>query len=204
MITVLHGVPIPWRNKWREFLILGFVGMFVFFVGVAVLLGSSGKGAVFSISLNDVELLVAAAAWGLYTVLGKKYGTQMDPLTLTAGAAIFGALPSDVAGLATFRSGLFHMDAVAWIARVYVSTAASVIAYFVWTLGVEWVGASRAAPWMNLLPVWTTISGIVLLGERVSVMQLIGGARGARSGVSGAPKKCPAGSGRLTPADCPG
>lgn len=225
VILSLSGKSLPWRQKWREFALLGFIGMFVFsaltylglhsvpaaqagmisglipvailifgvlivkdrasltawlgsvlsIAGVVVLLGATHDAKGFALSIGDVEMLVAAASWGLYTVLGKKYGKDLDALTLTAGAAIFGAIPSDVAGLITFSPKSFHMTLAAWLAVVYVSTAASVIAYFAWTSGVARVGASTAAPWMNLLPVWTALSGIILLGERMSPIQMLGG-----------------------------
>ncbi|QSO45820.1 DMT family transporter [Alicyclobacillus mengziensis] len=225
IILMFTGKRLPLREKWREFLLLGFVGMFIFsaltylglhstpaaqagmisglipvailffgvfilkdkgsrmawfgslvsVIGVLVLLGGHA-GSGFTVSLGDVEILAAAGSWGLYTVLGKRFGRDMDPLTLTAGAAVFGAIPSDIAGLFSFSPHAFHMTSTAWMALVYVSTAASVIAYFAWTVGVERVGASRAAAWMNLLPVWTAVSGIVMLGERMTTVQMIGGA----------------------------
>ena len=226
VILAISGKRLPVIQKWREFTLLGFVGMFIFsgltylglhsipaaqagmisglipvailifgviiikdkgsamawfgtalsLVGVVILLGPGHSRSKSPLSIGDIEMVIAAAAWGLYTVLGKRYGRNLDPLTLTAGAAVYGAIPSDIAGLVTFSPGSLHMTGQTWLALLYVSTAASVIAYFAWTFGVEKVGTTRSAPWMNLLPVWTTLLVITLLGERVNVTQLVGGA----------------------------
>ncbi|WP_047153981.1 DMT family transporter [Aneurinibacillus tyrosinisolvens] len=67
------------------------------------------------------------------------------------------------------------MTGNAWICVIYVSTFASVGAYFAWNTGVKIVGAGRAAPYINLLPVWTVIFGVLLLHEQVSLVSLVGG-----------------------------
>ncbi|MNR66874.1 EamA-like transporter family protein [compost metagenome] len=37
------------------------------------------------------------------------------------------------------------------------------------------VGAGYAAPYINLLPVWTVVFGLILLNEQISLLSLIGG-----------------------------
>ena len=150
-------------------------GMALSMLGVVVLVGAGSTGH-FAFSIGDVDLVVAAVSWGLYTVLGKRFSRGMDALTMTAGAALYGAVPSLLAGLLLTPGGSVHMTPIAWISLLYVSTAASVIAYFVWTAGVNMIGASRSAPFINLLPVWTVVLGILLLGERLTLSESVGGA----------------------------
>jgi drug/metabolite transporter (DMT)-like permease len=59
---------------------------------------------------------------------------------------------------------------------LYVGTAASVLAYWLWNRGVMTLGAARSAPFINLLPVFTVLLSVVLLHEKVDVGELIGGA----------------------------
>ncbi|PWI57672.1 DMT family transporter [Sulfoacidibacillus thermotolerans] len=154
--------------------LIAWLGIVLSVIGVIVLFGA-GSGSSFTFSLGDLELVIAAVAWGLYTVLGKRRSHHIDPLTMTAGAAIYGAIPSAIAGILSYSPTAIHMTPVAWLSLLYVSTAASVVAYFVWTSGVHVVGASRSAPFMNLLPIWTVILGISLLGEHLSIHEMIGG-----------------------------
>lgn len=155
--------------------IRAWIGMVISVLGIVVLFGLGHALTGERFNLGDVELLIAALAWGLYTVLGRKFGTDLSPLTLTTGAAIYGAVLSDMVGLATLHHAVFHLTGSAWFALLYVSTAASVVAYVVWTLGVERMGASKAAPYMNLLPIWTVLLGVLLLGEHIHFTQIIGG-----------------------------
>lgn len=217
--------PIPIFSKWKEFMILGFLGIFTFstlnYMGlrlisasqagmisaanpIAILLFSllllrekiSGKawlGTLVSLAgvillfqgkrsaavsgsvVGEIEILLACLAWGLYTVLGKKYGKNMDPLTMTAGAAFYGTIFSALSTIGTVQSDMIHMTASTWLALLYVSTLASVLAFYAWNAGVKILGAGKAAPYINLLPVWTVVFGVLFLKEHVSGISLVGG-----------------------------
>ncbi|MDR3585745.1 MAG: DMT family transporter [Desulfosporosinus sp.] len=99
----------------------------------------------------------------------------MDPLTMTAGASFYGTILSALSCIGTVQPNMIHMSTNAWFAVIYVSTFASVGAYFLWNAGVKIVGAGRAAPYINLLPVWTVVFGILLLHEQISGTSLVGG-----------------------------
>ncbi|WP_047153980.1 DMT family transporter [Aneurinibacillus tyrosinisolvens] len=140
----LNKKNIPIFTKWKEFLILGFFGVFAFstlnylglrsvsasqagmisagipiailaftpivlkeniklkawigavvsILGVILLVQGKHTASSQSSLLGEIEILLSCLAWGLYTVLGKRYGKQMDPLTLTAGASFYGTLLS--------------------------------------------------------------------------------------------------------------
>ncbi|WP_027417363.1 DMT family transporter [Aneurinibacillus terranovensis] len=222
----LNKKNIPIFKKWKEFLILGFFGVFAFstlnylglrsvsasqagmisagipiailaftpfvlkehiklkawigtFVSIlGVILLFQGKHASSSQSsvIGDIEILLSCLAWGLYTVLGKRYGKQIDPLTMTAGASFYGTLLSAISCIGTVQPNMIHMSVNAWFAVMYVSTFASVGAYLAWNAGVKILGAGRAAPYINLLPVWTVVFGVLLLHEQISGTSLVGGA----------------------------
>ncbi len=153
----------------------GVVGTLLAVVGVLVLMaGKLGHGAISG--TGALELLVAAICWGAYTALGRRFKDRMGPLEMTAGAAVFGAIPSIAAGALSLQGATLHMTPVAWLAVAYVSTVASVVAYLAWNSGVAAVGTVRSAPFSNLLPVFTVVLGILLLGERVTLLEALGGA----------------------------
>lgn len=224
-LLVINKKKLPIFLRWKEFMILGFLGIFAFstlnYLGLRSISASQAGmisagipitilvftpfflkekiktkawiGAIISIIgvilliqgrqttssegslLGEIEILLSCAAWGMYTVLGKKYGRKIDALTLTAGAAFYGTLFSAISCIGTVDPSLIHMTKNAWICIIYVSTFASVIAYFAWNAGVKIVGAGRAAPYINLLPVWTVLLGVLLLQEQISGITWIGG-----------------------------
>jgi drug/metabolite transporter (DMT)-like permease len=153
----------------------GWVGVLLAVLGVGILM--SGQMSHLAVpSIGDWELIGAALSWGAYTALGRRYRTRMSALSMTAGAAIYGAVPSLIVGLISLRGATLHFTPVAWLALVYVGTAASVLAYWSWNQGVMILGAARSAPFINLLPVFTVILGILLLHESVSGQEMVGGA----------------------------
>ncbi|AQQ52626.1 hypothetical protein B0X71_05615 [Planococcus lenghuensis] len=224
-LLVFNKKKFPILSMWKEFLILGFFGIFAFstlvYAGLQSISASSAGmitagipigilfftplilkekiskkawiGSIISIfgvillfqgmregNANDswtgqVAILLACIAWALYTVLGKRYGRKTDPLTLTAGAAVYGTVLSAISCIGTVDPSAIQLDGAAYLAILYVSTFASVIAYLAWNAGVKKVGPGTAAPFINLLPVWTVVFGLVLLDEQLAMLTLIGG-----------------------------
>ena len=145
-------------------------------IGVIVLFqGKNDNTTTEGMLLGNIEMVIASLAWGIYTVLGKKYGAQMDALTMTAGAAFYGTLFSALSCIGTVDVNKIEMTPSAWLAIIYVSTLASVGAYYAWNAGVKIIGAAQASPYINMLPVWTVVFGVVLLHEEISWISGIGG-----------------------------
>ncbi len=141
-------------------------------VGEIVLLG----GAQASAGWFGAGILIAAAiTWGVYTALGRRFRNRFSVLTLTAGAAVWGAGPSALLGLWNLSYHPVHLSAEGVVALIYVSTLASVVAFMMWSAGVNRVGSGTAAPYMNLLPVFTALLAMALLHEMLTDMQLTGG-----------------------------
>lgn len=163
--TVLAGER-PSARSW--------LGVALAVVGVGVLVSGQVTQPA-APPLGDLELVGAALSWGAYTALTRRYRHRMDTLAMTAGATLFGMVPSGIAGLISLHGAKLHFTPVVWLALVYVSTVASVLAYWAWNKGVQSVGASRSAPFINLLPVFTVALGVLMLHETVSGRQVLGG-----------------------------
>jgi drug/metabolite transporter (DMT)-like permease len=151
------------------------IGAVVSIIGVIILVQGKHTGSSQGSLMGIIEIILACLAWGLYTVLGKYYGKKIDPLTMTAGSSFYGTLLSALSCMGTVHANMIHMDGNAWLCVIYVSTFASVGAYFAWNKGVEMVGAGLSAPFINLLPVWTVVFGLLLLREQISLITLLGG-----------------------------
>ncbi|WP_404406884.1 DMT family transporter [Jeotgalibacillus malaysiensis] len=225
-LLVINKKPFPIFSRWKEFLILGFFGIFIFstttymglreisssqagmivagipvsilifsfillkekikvkswigtvisIIGVVILIQGKENIESFGNALaGEVLIIISCIAWGLYTVLGRKYGKATDPLTLTAGAAVYGTILSLISCIGTVDMNAVQMDGMAWLALFYVSTFASVAAYLAWNAGVKILGPGTAAPFINLLPIWTVILGVIVLNEGINTITLVGG-----------------------------
>jgi drug/metabolite transporter (DMT)-like permease len=58
---------------------------------------------------------------------------------------------------------------------LFMGVLATAVAYIWWNVGVIQIGASRAAGFLNLIPVFTMLTGL-LLGQLISAAQLLGAA----------------------------
>jgi drug/metabolite transporter (DMT)-like permease len=172
-ISILLFTPLILKEKIS---VKAWVGAGISILGVIILfLGKSGAVAIEDSLLGNFQVILACLAWGIYTVLGKRYGKKHDSLTLTAGAALFGTIFSGISCIGTVELSMVSMNGTTWVSLIYVSTLASVGAYLAWNAGVKIVGASQAAPYLNLLPVWTVLFGILMLHEQVSIISWLGG-----------------------------
>ena len=61
------------------------------------------------------------------------------------------------------------------VGLVYVGVLASVAAFIAWSVGIEGIGAARGSIFLNLIPVFTAVIAVLTLGERIGLVQLIGG-----------------------------
>jgi drug/metabolite transporter (DMT)-like permease len=57
----------------------------------------------------------------------------------------------------------------------YISVLASVAAFMAWSVGIKGIGAARGSIFLNLIPVFTAVIAVLTLGERIGLVQLIGG-----------------------------
>ncbi|WP_396126030.1 EamA family transporter [Brevibacillus laterosporus] len=90
---------------------------------IGVILLVQGKQATSSVGsiVGEILIFLSCLAWGMYTVLGKKYGTHIDPLTMTVGAAFYGTILSALSCIGTIHSSMIHMTKNAWICLIRLS-----------------------------------------------------------------------------------
>ena len=126
------------------------------------------------VHLGDPLMFLAALVYALYGVLLKRWsfpvaGWQSTYMQALCALAIM--FPAFLATPAPMRS--LNADTLPLIA--YAGALASVVLPFLWVRGVHILGPNRCAVFMNLLPVFTALGAIVLLGEPVRLYHVIGG-----------------------------
>lgn len=118
-----------------------------------------------SFNLGDLGIVVASLLYAGYTV-GLRRRPAVSPLTLftaMASAAFASSLPllaweiADGSVLWPGREG--------WLLILYIALIPSLVAQLFFMRGVALIGPGRAGLFMNLIPVFAAILGVVLLGE---------------------------------------
>ena len=142
--------------------------------GSALMVGG-GKGEPLGIVLG----MTAAIVYSLYIVAGARLTRGVDPLATTAvvclaAAAVF----CTVAITRTLSGAPPHLPGtpLAWAALVAIAIVSTVTAMLAFFAGLTRLGAACTSMLSTLEPVVTVLLAAVLLGERLTVLQWIGGA----------------------------
>lgn len=145
------------------------IGSLIAFAGVAVILlkGDSSTLTGWRFNAGDLVFVVAAIAWGWYSVLQRD--ARLAPLS---NAALFflvsaaGAATLAPAALAeTLIGGMWPATPTAWRDLAGIVVFSSLIAFSGFQYGVRTLGAALAGTFMYLLPVWGVAMAVAFLGE---------------------------------------
>jgi drug/metabolite transporter (DMT)-like permease len=156
------------------------VGMAIALVGIAVLASENGISARSPSLLGDAITMSGSIGFATYAVLGKRVAGRYDALTMVAFNHFAGAIIILPVALRQARQlGPFSrwraIPWPAWAAVVFMAVFSSALAYLLYFWLLRYLEASQLSAFTYLLPVLAVILGILLLGERGSLMQIIGG-----------------------------
>ena len=148
-------------------------------LGVVLIITKGSWHAVTHLDLRpgDFLLLVSSMGWATYTVYGKRVLARHSPIVATTTAYVFGSLM--LLPLPFLTARLFPApdlnSVVAWTVVLYQAILGSV-AHVWWYEAVHLVGPSRAAVFLNLQPIIGVLLAWVMLGERIGLSGVLGGA----------------------------
>lgn len=123
---------------------------------------------------GDLLMLLAALAYALYGVLLKRWqlGLPAWQSTYVQALAALVFMTPMVLGL---PAGARMPTAASLPLILYAGALASVVLPYLWMRGVHYLGPSRSAMFMNLLPLFTAALAILMLGETLHTYHVIGG-----------------------------
>ena len=152
------------------------LGLLSGLAGIAVISLLSPNTNVPNRLLGVTLVFGGATAYALYTVLLRRFvatnrannaGGALSSLSILAWISLFGwifLIPFSVLE----APWTFSWGTTSWLGIVYLALLSTVVGYFFYVEGVSKIGASRAAIFSNLVPVFGVVSSILLLGEHAS------------------------------------
>ena len=151
-------------------------GLVIAFLGVLVVVSQGDYERVILLSFNygDIVMLCACFFYSGFT-LGLKKKPIIDPIILmtyfSLSALIFSLPPL----ITEYYLGSTQLPTtrIAWLTILYIAFVPSFLAQVFFIRGVELIGASKAGLFINFLPIFAAILGVLLLGERLYVYHLI-------------------------------
>ena len=148
----------------------------------------SVTGAVIAISKGDVAGLLGGAfgwgdvmifgcvlSWVAFSLIGKTVIAHISPLTAITYASTVGALlllfPAIMDGIfANLGSYTFHD----WGNILFLGIFGTALGFVWYYQGIEYIGATRAGLFINLVPISAIFMAFLLLGEPITVSLLVG------------------------------
>jgi drug/metabolite transporter (DMT)-like permease len=153
----------------------GMAGLLLAFAGLVFVIGPTG-GVDGDRLLGALLFVAGAACWGVYSVLGKSATARFGALTATLYATTTGTLL--LLPLAIAESGwsqLADAGGSAWASILYLAVFGTVLAFVLFYEGVSRIGASRAAAFALLIPIFGVLASVLILDESIGAGTLVGG-----------------------------
>lgn len=153
-------------------------GMLICIVGILLLIskGSWQTLAGFHFSTGDLWVLAGALAFAMYSNLVRKKPAAISSLNFlfvifTGGVCML--FPFFIAETAWGAPVQWSYSLLAVI--LYLGAGTSVIAFLCWNMSIHKLGAGRTVLFGNLIPVFSVLEAVWLLGEEIHAIHIISG-----------------------------
>ncbi len=162
--VLLKEAPGP--RKW--------IGMAVAFLGVGLIAGEPELGGAW---ISLALLAGGAFAWAVGQVMVRRM-VNLGGLPMIAWVAVFAAPQLFVTSLVVEGDPLPYIRSANWVVWgtvAYLGLIMTALGYGLWYTLVRRHPVSRVAPFLLLLPVFSVIGGVTLLGESLTLQVSLGG-----------------------------
>jgi drug/metabolite transporter (DMT)-like permease len=167
------------RVKKRGLSPAGWAGILLSAAGVAfVVTGDATQALQNANYFRGISMvLISSLAWAVYTVLNgplvRKYGalaTNAHQISLATAVLAIMAIPGGMPGVSVIARPQVAFN------LAYLGIACSFLAYVLYLFALRRLGPTLVSVFINLVPVFGVAGSAVILGERLTGAQLLGGA----------------------------
>lgn len=146
------------------------IAMLCSFAGIVILSLGSGSAAGGNAALGLFSCVLAAACYGLFSVLNKKvnYDQNISMMVVWSVTAVCGSIAGPLVETWTPIRGM------QWLGLIWIGVVVHAIAYLLWALALN--GAQNTARIANLaflVPFLSLIVSAIVLGEKIQIQALI-------------------------------
>lgn len=171
MTTIFAGVIL--HTKFPKMQIFGIV---LSFAGVILTITGADMDVLRSLAFNKGDFIMVGAmlCWAIYGVFSKLKGKDIPAFWLTYYS--FVSCMIFVIPLMLVEKPWIYINQIplsAWIAVLYMSVFASVIGYLMQQVAIKEIGPSRTSIFINLVPVFSMILAVTILGEELKPVKLL-------------------------------
>jgi drug/metabolite transporter (DMT)-like permease len=144
-------------------------------VGAALLTASSGGGEGGPTLGGDLLVLASLVAGVTWMLLSRRVTARHDARTVTTLVTVMGTVMLAVWVVARSPTFVPRLPATVWTALAILGVLLTALPTFLWNWGLPRVPAARAGVFINLEPLVGCILGVLIFGDRLTAVALIGG-----------------------------
>jgi len=152
-------------------------GISLSFLGVVVIVLSNMPQENFALNniffIGSILILLSALCWAIYSIVGKRLLRKYDAFTVTTYAFGLGTLFYIPFVVSDIVPTIQKISLNGWMAILYLALFCSVFGYIGWYYALKKTEASKAAVFLNLIPLFAIIMSF-FLGEKITGFFLLG------------------------------
>jgi len=153
-------------------------GIFLSFSGVFLFITNGDLKLISQFQLNhgDFLMMIAVFCFAVYSLLSRRYMKkyQLTPFMVTAYTFLICVVIS--IPFVMWENPATYLPTTTtrgWLSILYMSVFASVLGYLFQAIAIQRIGAPRAAVFINLVPIFTIIQSVTILGESITLTKLL-------------------------------
>jgi drug/metabolite transporter (DMT)-like permease len=154
-------------------------GIMLSFIGVFVIMCSDFSKQHFTYDniffIGCLLMLLSALSWALYTMAGKRLLKTYDGDVITTYAFIIGTLCYIPFVVPSLGPVLQQTSLSVWLIVVYLALVCTIFGYLAWYYALKHTDASKAAVFLNFIPLFTILMSF-FLGTPLTWLFLLGAA----------------------------
>ena len=166
LIGLVLGTEVLPRRFWLG-ASLSFAGVALVALGATGQLGADTAGIAFGI--------LTASTWAVYSILITPLMQHYSPVRISAVVLPLSWLGIALVGLPQTQSQDWQLGWEVWVLVLFATLGPLVVTNILWFKSLDSIGASRATLAANLQPFLAALFAVVLLGETIDTIQVVGG-----------------------------
>ncbi len=155
------------------------IGVLAAVTGVVIMISGADWATLRNLDFNlgDLLAIVAVFGYGIYAINIRKIPRELGPFPALFVIMVFGtAFLFPVYLVEASVTGPMPITPVSVAAVAFMAIMVSIVSIAWWNIGNAVVGPSKAAAFLNLIPVYAAILAVSFLGEKLYVFHFVGAA----------------------------
>lgn len=158
------------ESKWK------YAGFAISFIGVIFVIGISALiNFQLEYLIGNLIIFTSMLLWGIYSALGKRLMAGFTSFESTSFAVYFGMLLFGISSLfMADKNDIPSLDDPSWLGILFLGIFVTFLGFFFYFSAIQNIGATKSSIFINLVPIFGTISSYIFLNEKIIWTFIVG------------------------------